>query len=447
MTQKPKRALVLGGGGAHGSYQIGVWQALREIDWQFDIVTGTSVGALNGAIIAQGDFDTAVEMWHKIQTGMVFDVEIDESLQLKEKVKTALLKFMQSAVKDGGGDDKGLRTILENYVDENRIRNSKIDYGLVTLNATKLKPVEVMKKDIPEGELIDYMLASAAIFPAIKPQVIDNAKYIDGGIYNNLPINLACENGAEDIIAVDIKGLGFKREVEDNSVRIRTLKTRWDLGKMLIFEKDQARYNMRLGYLETLKLFSCYDGDAYTFIKGSISRLARLKKDKFFSLCDLCCVSFTAPYTSLIEKSGVKALKRVLNERDVHRFGIENVIMACAEIAGEAFSLDPTIIYSPERFCEHLEVAMKKHSRQYKQVISSEEKTFSIASAKKYLSLVSKELRIMMLSKIISENVASKKPVSLSPLAAILPSEFLAALYICTVINTDILSKKPLPAY
>lgn len=447
MAQKPKRALVLGGGGAHGSYQIGVWQALREMDWQFDIVTGTSVGALNGAIMAQGDFETALEMWCKIQTGMVFDVKIDETAQLKDKVKTALLKFMQSAVKDGGGDDKGLRNILETYIDEKKVRNSEIDFGLVTLNASKLKPVEVMKKDIPEGELIDYMLASAAIFPAIKPQIIDNEKHIDGGMYNNLPINLAYENGAEDIIAVDVKGLGFKREIENESVRIRTLKTRWNLGEMLLFEKDQAKYNVRLGYLETLKLFSCYDGDAYTFIKGSFSRLARLKKDKFFSLCDLCLVSLTAPYTSLIEKSGVRALKHVLNERGIKRFGIENVMMACAEIAGETFSLDPTIIYSPERFCEHIENAMKKHSRQYKNIVSNGEKTFSISSAKKYLSLISKELRVMVIAKIISENAASKKPVSLSPIAAILPSEFLAALYICTVINTDIPSKKPLPAY
>ena len=48
-------ALVLGGGGAHGAYQIGVWQALKEHDINFEIITGTSVGALNGALILQGD--------------------------------------------------------------------------------------------------------------------------------------------------------------------------------------------------------------------------------------------------------------------------------------------------------------------------------------------------------------------------------------------------------
>ena len=123
------------------------------------------------------------------------------------------------------------------------------------------------------------------------------------------------------------------------------------------------------------------------------------------------------------------------------------MLLACAELAGEAFSVDPTLIYSPERFCEHVEKGLHAHSLQYKKIISKNRKPFSVSSAKKYLSLISKELRIMVLSKIISENVASKKPISLAPLAALLPSEFLAALYICTTINTDIFSKKPLPAY
>ena len=44
------KALVLSGGGAKGSYQLGVWKALRELNIKFDIITGTSVGALNGAL-------------------------------------------------------------------------------------------------------------------------------------------------------------------------------------------------------------------------------------------------------------------------------------------------------------------------------------------------------------------------------------------------------------
>ena len=51
-----KKGLVLAGGGSRGAYQIGVWQALRELDFQIQAVAGTSVGALNAAMVAQEDF-------------------------------------------------------------------------------------------------------------------------------------------------------------------------------------------------------------------------------------------------------------------------------------------------------------------------------------------------------------------------------------------------------
>ncbi len=92
-----KTALVLAGGGSRGSYELGVWQALREMDIDIDIVTGTSIGAINGALIAQGDYDTAVELWNKIETSHVFEVEMDEQLSLKQKVAQAYKTFLSKA--------------------------------------------------------------------------------------------------------------------------------------------------------------------------------------------------------------------------------------------------------------------------------------------------------------------------------------------------------------
>ena len=57
------KAIVLSGGGAKGAYQIGVWKALRKLHYQYDIVTGTSVGALNGAFFVQGNYKEALWMW------------------------------------------------------------------------------------------------------------------------------------------------------------------------------------------------------------------------------------------------------------------------------------------------------------------------------------------------------------------------------------------------
>ena len=57
------KALVLSGGGARGAYQMGVWKALRRLNKKFDIVTGTSIGALNGMMYAQKHYCKCLNMW------------------------------------------------------------------------------------------------------------------------------------------------------------------------------------------------------------------------------------------------------------------------------------------------------------------------------------------------------------------------------------------------
>ena len=73
-TTTPCRALVLAGGGARGSYQVGVWRALAELGWQPQIITGTSVGCLNGAMFALDQYETARDMWLTIRSRDVMEL-------------------------------------------------------------------------------------------------------------------------------------------------------------------------------------------------------------------------------------------------------------------------------------------------------------------------------------------------------------------------------------
>lgn len=66
--------LVLGGGGAHGAYQIGVWQTLKEHQIHFEVITGTSVGALNGVLILQDDLSQALSLWQSLATNQVLQL-------------------------------------------------------------------------------------------------------------------------------------------------------------------------------------------------------------------------------------------------------------------------------------------------------------------------------------------------------------------------------------
>lgn len=69
------------------------------------------------------------------------------------------------------------------------MRSSQIDFGMVTISLTDFRPLEVFLEDIPRGRVSEYLLASA-YFPAFKSEKINGKYYLDGGLYNNLPVDL-----------------------------------------------------------------------------------------------------------------------------------------------------------------------------------------------------------------------------------------------------------------
>lgn len=132
-----KTALVLSGGGSRGAYEIGVWRALGELDERFSIVTGTSVGALNGAVIAQGVLRRRKSSGRELETSRVFDLPLDEKLPREKKWLEAVKLFGKAAFEQGGADTSPLREILESYLDEETIRRSPVAFGLMTVQVPR----------------------------------------------------------------------------------------------------------------------------------------------------------------------------------------------------------------------------------------------------------------------------------------------------------------------
>ena len=102
-----QKALVLAGGGARGSYQVGVWRALMELDWHPQIITGTSVGGLNGAMFVLDRYETARDMWLTIRSRDVMELP-EENADL-----SALHQFLRRVVKEGGMDVTPLEAAAE----------------------------------------------------------------------------------------------------------------------------------------------------------------------------------------------------------------------------------------------------------------------------------------------------------------------------------------------
>ena len=260
----PQKALVLAGGGARGSYQVGVWRALMELDWHPQIITGTSVGSLNGAMFVLDLYETARDMWLTIRSKDVMELP-EENADL-----SALHDFLRRVVRAGGMDVSPLEEIVERVLDEEALRAAPTRFGLVTVESRGLKARELPLEEIPAGRVKDYLLASAACFPALRAREIDGVKFLDGGYSDNMPTGLAKKMGAEELVCVDLEGVGITRP---NLTGLPTtmIRSYWELGDILHFDPDTARRNIELGYYDTLRAFGRIRGCAYAVDSGAAS--------------------------------------------------------------------------------------------------------------------------------------------------------------------------------
>ena len=250
------RGLVLEGGGARGAYHIGVVKAYLERGVVFDGFVGTSIGAINAAILAQGDFEKALELWQNISLEQLF--ELDEKLlitfresKLDWELTASLPKVIKKVITGGGFDTKKMKEFLNTYIDESKIRASGKDFGLVTFSLDERKVVEVLLKDIPHGKLVNYIMASASL-PGFKSEIIDEKKFLDGGFFNNCPVNLLVDKDYDEIIVVRTGAPGIFKKVESDA-KVRIISTDDDLGEMLSFTKERSEVNILLGYHDGLR--------------------------------------------------------------------------------------------------------------------------------------------------------------------------------------------------
>ena len=329
-NETPKKALVLAGGGARGSYQVGVWRALTELGWHPQIITGTSVGSLNGAMFALDLYETARDMWTSIRSQDVMELPEETNL-------TELHQFLRDIVREGGMDVTPLEEIVERVLDEDALRASPIRFGLVTVEKRGLKPRELPLEEIPQGKVKDYLLASAACFPALRAKQIDGVQFLDGGYRDNMPTALAQKMGAEELVCVDLEGVGITLP---NRTGLPTTMVRsyWELGDILHFDPDTAKRNIELGYYDTLRAFGRLRGCAYAIAKSGASDADAAAFRKRFDAVQKAVrekypVTLTADAALLLAK-------------------MKDADLAPLEAAAEDAGVDPAHYYTTHTLCD-----------------------------------------------------------------------------------------------
>ncbi|AQP54053.1 hypothetical protein CBF34_06570 [Vagococcus penaei] len=334
--------LVLGGGGAKGSYQIGVWKALKELNVTYELVSGTSVGALNGGLIIQDDLPSAIKMWETIATQDILSVPIsvvdttdDFTLQ---QLMSHVQSFTLSAMKTVGADTTPLLNLIHELIHEEKIFQTDKKFFIVTTQAPMLTETVVSLSDMTIETLPKWLLASASFFPAMSACVIDGKYYVDGGYRNNLPSDVLLNEGATEIITVNVKGPGFiKSSKMEVPVAVVNIESDWGLGNVLLFDSHRASWNLQLGYLEGLKAFGQLRGTKYSFPKIDFKRTAFNASRRFIHYLQqrLATVSSQEQITSSV-------VERLLQQG----YNPSVLVVDLLEELAFLMVIDPTKVYS-----------------------------------------------------------------------------------------------------
>lgn len=182
-------AFVLSGGGAIGSAQVGHLLVLRELGIRPDLIVGTSVGAINGAVIAADPAEGAVQLfriWASVRREDVFPVP---PLHLLSSLRRGMAGMLPVG---------GLVSLVTGNLGVTDLEQLAIPLHVIATNAVSGELVDLVK-----GGLVDALLASSAVPGLFPPRSIDSLTLMDGGLVANVPVDHALDLGARSAIVMD----------------------------------------------------------------------------------------------------------------------------------------------------------------------------------------------------------------------------------------------------
>lgn len=284
---KRKVGLVLGGGGGKGSYQVGVYKALKEKKLVKEIkgISGTSIGALNLLLFANQNVDDAETVWSNLSRKDVLTTK-----RLRDYLKISNFSLLSR---------EGMLKIFRDTVNFDAISNSKLELYVSVTNITENKGEYFSLNNKSTEEIIDYISASSAIPTVFEKVKIGSCYYSDGYAYDNLPISILKEKGYNFIYVIPLSSLHEPTENTYQDVTIINFKD--DIFDKLNrmdgtfgFDGELSKQRVELGYNNAIKLIKLLKEEgviAVTF-KEKIRRLflkitKNYKPKKYYSLKDI----------------------------------------------------------------------------------------------------------------------------------------------------------------
>ncbi|MCD8028243.1 MAG: patatin-like phospholipase family protein [Erysipelotrichaceae bacterium] len=343
-----KRALVLAGGGSKGAYEVGFVKALIELGIAYQIVSGTSIGALNGCLLAQQDFEAMESLWAQLDITKVFTngfyPKFSSDIEDMLDQSNLAVSFFKSFLKEKGADITPLKNIIRSLLNEEKLLQSPIDFGLCTVFYPTLKPLMISKSEMQREYIFDYLIASASCFPVFPIHTFNHQSYIDGGYYDNVPIDLAFDMGADEVLVIDMHNVATHPHYVNRPHVIYTTPY-VDLGKFMDFNRKSIERNERIGYQTAMKTFDHLFGAKYTFYPFESTLF-----HEFYSQV----LSLERKMRVILENDNDSVYNDYLKSHKNQPLKEEDYLYITLDWIGELLEIDPTYIYEYSKFVDDI---------------------------------------------------------------------------------------------
>jgi len=212
---KPERkvAFVLSGGANRGALEVGVLLVLLEHGIQPQILVGTSVGAINAALLAVNPTLEGArkleKMWREASENVIGRKDYMSAVWRLVTRKSSLYKSNK------------LRSLLESYFPEGIRQFSDIKAAELYITAVDLNSGELHVFGTDRSQsILDAIMASAALPILFSPWRYNGRQYVDGGVVSDLPMRVAADAGATEMYAIDIGPLQFAKRTPKGVLRV-----------------------------------------------------------------------------------------------------------------------------------------------------------------------------------------------------------------------------------
>lgn len=258
-----KLGLVLAGGGGKGPYQIGVIKALEQIGLTKYIqgVAGTSVGALNGALLLSGNIEKASQVWENISPNKILSIKGRTFIEkLKgtpfERIQDYLGTYGKKIEDYGMFSRKGIIALIEESVDLQQLSTCDIPFYAVCVAIPSMTETYFQINRQNPQVIQNILLGTSAIPIVFPPEEIEGKLYIDGGVKNNVPIAPLYEIGCDSIIVIPLdRSYVLDRSLYPNA-SIYEIVPQNSLGHIisgtLQFNREVAKRHMLDGYNDAM---------------------------------------------------------------------------------------------------------------------------------------------------------------------------------------------------